>query len=110
MTPEEMAKAPWDTLIGARKDLPEDDPQQQQIAPYEHRAWAREQVAANPLLAPVYAALVPGYQLAKFVKSFAPGQTAPSMDQFTHGMTGIAEGVQQWLQARQGTSRVVPPQ
>ena len=100
MSPEEMAKAPWDTLIQARQALPPDDPQQVQIAPYEHRAFARERVAENPLQALTFAAAIPGYQLVKMVKSFGTGQTPPSMDQFTHGMTGIAEGVQQWLANR----------
>jgi len=99
-SPEGMAKADWESLVMLRKQLAQDDPRQEQVAPYEHRAWAREQVAGNPLLAPVYAALVPGYQLAKLVKSFAPGQTSPSMDQLTHGMTGIAEGVQRWLDTK----------
>ena len=103
-SPEGLAKADWETLMRLRKAIPPEDPRQASIAPYEHRAWAREQVAGNPLLAPVYAALVPGYQLAKLVKSFTPGQTAPSMNQLSHGMTGIAEGVQQWLDARRRTT------
>ncbi len=97
--PNALAKANWETLVGMRRDIPPDDPRQAAVAPYEHRAWAREQVAANPLLAPVYAALVPGYQLAKLVRSMG-ARTAPSMDQLTQGMTGIAEGVQQWVNNR----------
>lgn len=97
--PNVLAKADWGTLVGLRRDIPPDDPRQAAVAPYEHRAWAREQVAANPLLAPVYAALVPGYQLAKLVRSMG-ARTAPSMDQLTQGMTGIAEGVQQWINNR----------
>ncbi len=100
--PNVLAKANWDTLVGMRRDIPPDDPRQAAVAPYEHRAWAREQVASNPLLAPVYAALVPGYQLAKLVRSIG-ARTEPSMDQLTQGMTGIAEGVQQWLDARRRT-------
>ena len=104
MTPEDMAKANWESLMIARKAIPPDDPQQAQIAPYEHRAWARERVAENPLLAPVYAALVPGYQLAKLARSFGPEATPPSMDQLAGGMTGIAEGVQEWLRNRRGAT------
>ena len=97
--PNVLAKADWETLVGLRRDIPPDDPRQAAVAPYEHRAWARERVAANPLLAPVYAALVPGYQLAKLVRSMG-ARTAPRMDQLTQGMTGIAEGVQQWVNNR----------
>jgi hypothetical protein len=95
-SPDVMSGTDWDTLVGARKELPLTDPRQAQLAPYEHRAWAREQVADNPFLAPAYAAMIPGYQLAKAVMSFAPGQTGPSMDQFTNGMKGVGEGLQQW--------------
>ncbi len=103
MTPDQMAKTSWDELMMARHALPPDDPQQAQVAPFEHRAWARERVAENPLLAPAYAAMVPGYQLVKLVRSFGGdrgARTAPSMDQLAGGMTGIAEGVQQWLRDR----------
>ncbi len=97
--PNALAKANWETLVGMRRGIPPDDPRQAVVAPYEHRAWAREQVAANPLLAPVYAAMAPGYQLAKLVRLMS-ARTAPSMDQLTQGMTGIAEGVQQWVNNR----------
>ena len=97
--PSALAKANWETLVGMRRGIPPDDPRQAVVAPYEHRAWAREQVAANPLLAPVYAAMVPGYQLAKLVRLMG-ARTAPSTDQLTHGMIGIAEGVQQWVNNR----------
>ena len=96
LTEDQMAGMPWDKLIEYRKGIDMNHPVQNKLAPYEHRAWAREQVAQNPANALAYAFMVPGYQAGKAVMSFAPGETKPSMNQLTNGYKGIGEGLQQW--------------
>lgn len=100
LSDEQLAKMPWDSLMGYRKGIDMNHPVQTRLAPYEHRAWAREQVADNPINALAYALMVPGYQLGKAITSFAPGETKPSLDQVTNGYKGIGEGLQQWWQRK----------
>ena len=69
------------------------------LAPYEHKAWARETVRDNPAMAPLMALMVPGYQAMK-VGAQALGlsdkeETPPSMQQLSSGFKGIYEGLQQ---------------
>lgn len=82
LTEDQMAGMPWDKLIEYRKGIDMNHPVQNKLAPYEHRAWAREQVAQNPVNALAYALMVPGYQAGKAVMSFAPGETKPSLNHF----------------------------
>lgn len=86
----DLARLPWDQLIQLRLQHPE-AAAQQQLAPYEHRAYAREEVGRNPLLAPAYLAMVPGYQLFKLLSGGA--RTAPALQQLGHGWLGVAEGL-----------------
>lgn len=97
-----FASMPWSDLYQLR--MKTTDPLQQAlIAPYEHRAYAREQVRDNPLNAPLYAgALIPGYQAAKMAKLISSDSTstAPSWDQVTQGLTGVGEGLADWWKGR----------
>lgn len=88
-----LAKMPWSDLYQLRLRHP--DPElQARIAPFEHRAYARETVSEDPLKAPVMAMAVPGYQLLKtFV---GKSRTRPSMDQVTQGLRGVGEGLTDW--------------
>lgn len=83
---------PWDRLLALRREHP-DPGAQARLAPFEHRAYAREEVARNPLLAPAYLALVPGYQALKLARGGA--RTAPSMEQLMQGWLGIADGLRE---------------
>lgn len=96
---------PWSELYQLR--LKTKDPLQQALlAPYEHRAYAREQVAQNPLSAPFYAAAVPAYQgvkgLAGAVGAWPTDETStpPSWRQVTQGLTGVGEGLSDWWKNR----------
>ena len=62
------------------------------LAPYEHRAFAREATAENPLMALSLAAGIPAYQLAKLL-GLTQSRSAPSLDQITQGYVGIGEGL-----------------
>lgn len=77
-------------LYSLRDRLPPD--QQAQIAPYEHRAFAREVVADSPLMALSLFAGVPAYQLAKLL-GMTGSRTGPSLDQLKQGYIGIGEGL-----------------
>ena len=84
---QNLESLPWDDLIRMRLQNPTDA----RIAPYEHRAYAREQVTQNPLMAPVYGMLVPGYLAMKMLTG--PGRGTPaSMDQLKQGLLGTGEG------------------
>jgi hypothetical protein len=85
---------PWLDLMQMRAQTA-DPAQQALLAPYEHRAYAREEVAANPLMAPVYAAMVPGYQALKLLGVGA--RTPASWSELGQGWLGTIEGLKQGL-------------
>lgn len=63
------------------------------LAPYEHRAFAREATAENPLMALPIATAIPFYQLQKIL-GLSGARSAPSMDQMVQAYKGIWEGLQ----------------
>ena len=93
-----LAGADFATLYGMRKDAPASE--QPAIAPYEHQAFAREQVAQNPLNAIALALGIPLWQVLKLFggHKLLPGydermSTPPSLDQVFAGYRGIGEGL-----------------
>jgi hypothetical protein len=62
------------------------------LSPYEHRAFAREEVSQNPLSAIPLAGAIPAYQLQKLLTG-AGARTPPSLDQMKQGYLGIWEGL-----------------
>jgi hypothetical protein len=89
LTPEQLAAMDHYSLLIARKGA---SPQQQNLlAPYEHRAYAREAVADNPLHAPFLAGAIPAYQLKKLLTG--EGRSQPSMEHVYQGLAGVGEGV-----------------
>lgn len=65
------------------------------LSPYEHRAYAREATADNPLMGVSIATSVPLYQL---YKSLIPGsRSQPSMEQVKQGLLGVGEGFEGWM-------------
>ena len=72
---------------------------QDQLAGYEHRAFAREEVARNPLMALPIGLAAPLYQASKFL----PGNQSrsnPSFGQLGQAYTGIGEGLMSLLRGR----------
>ncbi len=62
------------------------------LAGYEHRAFAREAVQENPLMAVPIGLATPLYQASKLL----PGNKSrsnPSWDQMLQGFTGVGEGL-----------------
>jgi soluble lytic murein transglycosylase-like protein len=66
--------------------------EQNEIAPYEHRAYARETVTDSPLAAVPLAAMVPLYQASKAM-GFENSRSEASMEQVSQGYKGIGEGL-----------------
>ena len=94
-TQSEMTGMNWNDLATLRELLKNNPQANQQIAPYEHRAYAREEVRNNPLMAPAYLAMIPGYQLAKALgfNMGNGGQTPASLSQLSQGLMGVYDGL-----------------
>lgn len=93
----EFAKLPHSTLYRMRGALPSNDPQQRSIAPFEHRAFAREYVQENPVTGALGLSLaIPGYAAAKAL-GLTKSRTPFSFDQISQGYTGIAEGLRNFI-------------
>ena len=100
-SPQDLRKMDHRLLYAARDYVPRG--QQNQISPYEHRAFAREVTMDNPLMAlPVAASIIP-YQAYKALNG---ARSTPSLDQVTEGFAGIGDGLwgafQQAMQPRSG--------
>ncbi len=75
-----------------RRKLATDPQMQALLAGREHRAYARETVADNPLMALSPLVATPAYQLAKLAGT-TNSRSAPSMSQMGQGLLGIGEGL-----------------
>jgi ElaB/YqjD/DUF883 family membrane-anchored ribosome-binding protein len=88
----ELEKMSHHALIKARTDAKTKE-EQDHIAPYEHRAFAREYVTENPVTGTIgIAAAIPLYQAAKSVGAIG-ARTSPSTEQMKQGYAGLGEGV-----------------
>lgn len=70
------------------------DPQEQNaISPYEHRAFAREWMQQNPLVAGVSLPFaIPAYTIYKAL-GLSNSRSQPSMDEIKQGYVGYGEGL-----------------
>lgn len=94
----ELASMDWVELLRRRKEAGADQEAQNELAKYEHRAYAREAAQQSPLLAASVALNIPLYQLAKMVGATG-SRSKPSLDQMTHAYRGLGEGLARanWL-------------
>lgn len=92
-SPQQLGAMDHATLYGARQYVPKD--KQGDISPYEHRAFAREATAENPLLALPIAAGTLAYQPYKMLMGARSGA---SFNQIGQGLTGVGEGMWQAFQ------------
>ena len=90
-------KMTWQQLQDLRDKNAGDQQMQQQLEPFEHRAYARESVAENPLNALKFAFMIPGYQAAKAsgILDSDASTTPASLDQVTQGFAGIGDGLKE---------------
>src|SRR5512139_3034063 len=80
-------------LLTTRKMLDPKDPIQELLAPYEHRAFAREYVQDHPWTGvPAMMTFIPGYQIYKAL-GLKPEATPPSLEQAGQGYKGMWEGL-----------------
>lgn len=87
--PADMATMSHADLYNARRNVAQ--ALQDQIAPYEHRAAAREAVTADPWMAASYGVAIPAYQI---YKAIMPGpRSAGSPEQVKQAYMGILEGL-----------------
>ncbi len=77
-----------------RRKLATDPGLQALLAGREHRAYARETVQDNPLMALSLLVATPAYQLAK-LGGMTNSRSAPSFSQMGQGLLGIGEGLAQ---------------
>jgi hypothetical protein len=89
MSPEQLSQLDHATLYQARSHLPKEH--QGLLAPYEHRAFAREAVGENKLMALPVAAGSLAWPLYKSLVS--PGRSQPSLNQLAQGLLGVKDGL-----------------
>lgn len=96
-TPEEwlelLNKKPFNEIY-LQRELPGAD--QNYLAPIEHRAFAREVVRDNPLMAGSLAVATPLYEIAKLL-GLKQARSKPSFRSLGQGFVGIGEGLMQGL-------------
>jgi len=92
LDPRELAKLDHATLYRMRAQAAADQALQDQLAGYEHRAFAREATAENPLLALPIAVATPLYQAAKLLPS-SQSRSRPGWGQMGQGLLGVGEGL-----------------
>jgi hypothetical protein len=76
------------------RDQSNDPVVQAQLAPYEHRAFAREVIAENPLMAIPVGAAIPLYDAAKAL-GYGDARSPASWDSLVQGLKGWQEGYSQ---------------
>jgi hypothetical protein len=89
LTPEQLSELDHATLYQARSYLPKEH--QSLLAPYEHRAFAREAVGENKLMALPVAAGAMAWPLYKTLVS--SGRSKPSLNQLAQGLLGVKDGL-----------------
>lgn len=96
----ELAQMPHEQTLSLRQALPQTGVAQELAAPYEHRAFAREQVTENPLGGSVgLASAIPAYTAAKAL-GFVGSRSPASLEEMKQGYAGIVDGLMQaWNKA-----------
>jgi soluble lytic murein transglycosylase-like protein len=108
---EEAAEAASHSTLFRQREGASTQEEQDRLAPYEHRAFAREAVAETPALAVPIAVATPLYQVAKLA-GVERTRSKPSLKQVTEGYKGIGEGLEQaakkpWEEAQEAVSQGV---
>lgn len=96
---DELARLNQRRLLELRKSAP-NQAEQNRLANYEHRAFARETVAEDPLMAPLLGVAIPAYSIAKALPKSLTGnksRSEPSLEQVRQGFNGIGDGMRSWF-------------
>ena len=89
-SPQQLSQMDHASLYQAREYM-QDRAQQNQISPYEHRAFAREATRDNPWLGLPIAAGTMLYQPVK--AALGQSRSDPSINQVGQGLMGVGEGL-----------------
>lgn len=92
LTHEHLASMPMDELAFLRNNMFTDQASQDRIAPYEHRAYAREAATSNPLFGLGIAMAAPVYQAKKPFEAPGMSRTGASLEALKQAMIGAGEG------------------
>ena len=87
---QELNQLPHALLYQTRARVPKGK-EHDKLAGAEHRAFARESVIENPLMALSLVAAIPGYQAYKMATGKA--RSEGSLDQVLQGYAGVGEGI-----------------
>ncbi|GAB3253173.1 hypothetical protein [Chitinimonas naiadis] len=88
-----LAQMSWDALLELRKQYDGDKEAQNRLAPFEHRAYAREAVMAEPIRAGIgQSIMIPLYTLAK-AAGIQSGRSDPSLKEIIQGYAGVGDGL-----------------
>jgi hypothetical protein len=80
-------------LVALRASIPNDDPRQSVLAPYEHQAFAREWTQDSPIVAPLSLMFaIPAYTAAKTL-GVVHARSQPSIAAILDGYKGIGQGL-----------------
>lgn len=93
---DQLAQLPHALLYQARERVPRE--QQGFISPYEHRAFSREVVQENPLMAISLLAAIPAYQGYKAIMG---ARSEPSLDQVLQGYAGIGDALKAMISGKE---------
>lgn len=79
-------------LMRLRNKYSDSKAMQNALAPLEHRAYAREAVQNNPLMAASLIPAIPAYQLVKML-GLMGARSDPSLAQIIEGYKGVGQGL-----------------
>ena len=88
---QDLSTADWLSLLEMRRKA-QSKAEQDRLAGYEHRAYAREAVSENPWMAARLLIATPAYQVAK-ATGLLGARSSPSLTQMGQGLLGIGEGL-----------------
>lgn len=86
----------WEELLELRRKYNGNQDMQNLLAPYEHAAYAREDVRDRPYMALPYLAMIPGYQAYKAIKG--GGRSNNPLEAMKGGYEGVFQGLLQSIQ------------
>ncbi len=91
VTEDDLAGMDWGTLLALRRNNPD---LQEVLAPFEHRAYARETTRERPLMGASLAVATPLYAAAKGLGLIGSRSGAGNpVGQVSQGFKGIGEGL-----------------
>ena len=92
----DLSNLSWEELLELRRRYNDNQEMQNYLAPYEHAAYAREEVRDRPYMALPYLAMIPGYQVYK--ATLGGGRSNNPLQAMAGGYRGVLQGLLQSLE------------